>query len=143
MTTVDGPLSGTADTTTYRYNGARERIGTISPDPDGSGPMKMRAQKVTYDSHGLVTKVEAGTVNGTSDSDWAAFSSLQEVQTGYDSYLRPVTQSLVSGGTTYALTQTSYDAVGRAQCSAQRMNPSAYGSLPSAPPESLRLPWPC
>jgi len=53
------------------------------------------------------------------------------VQTGYDSYLRPVTQSLVSGGTTYALTQTSYDGLGRVQCTAQRMNPSVYGALPS------------
>jgi hypothetical protein len=32
----------------------------------------------------LVTKVEQGTVNSQSESDWAAFSSLQEVDTGYD-----------------------------------------------------------
>jgi YD repeat-containing protein len=37
----------------------------------------------------------------------------------------------VSGSTTYALTQTSYDADGRVQCVAQRMNPSAWSSLPS------------
>jgi YD repeat-containing protein len=42
-----------------------------------------------------------------------------------------VTQSSVSGSTTYALTQTSYDADGRVQCVAQRMNPSAWSSLPS------------
>jgi RHS repeat-associated protein len=131
LLTVDGPLSGTADTTRLRYNAARERIGTVSPDPDGAGAMKMRAQKVTLDTHGLVTKVEQGTVNSQSDSDWAAFASLQAVETGYDSNLRPVTQSLTSGGTPYALTQTSYDSAGRVQCVAQRMNPAAFGSLPS------------
>jgi RHS repeat-associated protein len=70
-------------------------------------------------------------VNSQSDSDWAAFSSLQEVDTGYDSNFRPVTQSLISGSTTYALTQTSYDALGRVQCVATRMSPSYFGSLPS------------
>ena len=75
--------------------------------------------------------VEHGTVNSQSDSDWAAFSSLQEVDTAYDSNARPVTQSLVAGGTIYALTQASYDALGRVQCTAQRMNPATFGSLPS------------
>jgi RHS repeat-associated protein len=129
--TLDGPLSGSADTTRYRYDPARRLVGVTSPDPDGSGSMKPRATKTTYNSSGLPTKVEQGTVNSQSDSDWAAFSSLQEVDTGYDSNFRPVTQSLVSGGTTYALTQVSYDAVGGTQCSAQRMNPTYFGSLPS------------
>jgi RHS repeat-associated protein len=131
LTSVDGPLSGTGDTIVVRYNSARERIGIVAPDPDGTGSLHNPAQRVTYDSHGLVTKVEQGTVNSQSDTDWAAFSSLEEVDTGYDSNLRPVTQSSVSGSTTYALTQTSYDADGRVQCVAQRMNSSAWSSLPS------------
>jgi RHS repeat-associated protein len=131
LTSIDGPLSGTGDTTVFRYNSARERIGAVAPDPDSTGSLHNPATRVTYDSHGLVTKVEQGTVNSQSDGDWAAFSSLQEVDTGYDSNLRPVTQSSVSGSTTYALTQTSYDADGRVQCIAQRMNPSAWSSLPS------------
>jgi RHS repeat-associated protein len=131
LTSIDGPLSGTGDTTVIRYNSARERIGIALPDPDGTGSLHNPAQRITYDSHGLVTKVEQGTVNSQSDTDWAAFSSLQETDTGYDSNLRPVTQISVSGSTTYALTQTSYDADGRVQCVAQRMNPSAWSSLPS------------
>ncbi|MEA2998958.1 MAG: hypothetical protein QOK17_791 [Sphingomonadales bacterium] len=131
ISALDGPLSGTADTTTFRYNASRERIGTVAPDPDGTGSLHNRAERLTFDSHGLVTKVEQGTVNGTSDSDWAAFASLQEGDTSYDSNLRPVTRSLISGSTTYAVTQTSYDADGRVQCAAQRMNPSAWSSLPS------------
>ncbi|HEX8240839.1 MAG TPA: RHS repeat-associated core domain-containing protein [Allosphingosinicella sp.] len=132
LLTVDGPLSGTADTTRFRYNAARQLIGSVSPDPDGAGALKMRARRATIDSHGLVTKVEQGTVNSQSDSDWAAFSSLQEVQTDYDSNARPVVQRLVSAGTTYALTQTSYDSLGRPECVAQRMNSAAFSSLPSS-----------
>jgi RHS repeat-associated protein len=43
-----------------------------------------------------------------------------------------VTRKLVAGGTAYALTQTGYDGLGRAECVATRMNTAAYGSLPSA-----------
>jgi RHS repeat-associated protein len=129
--TVDGPLSGGADTTRYRYNSAREVVGIVSPDPDGTGSLHHLASRTTYDGAGRVTKVEQGNVNSQSDSDWASFSSLQEVDTGYDSYHRPVTQSSVSGSTTYAVTQTSYDSLGRVQCVAQRMNSSAWSSLPS------------
>jgi YD repeat-containing protein len=131
ISTVDGPLSGTADTTMYRWDADSELVGVVSPDPDGSGSMKMRALRNTYNADGQVTKVEQGTVNSQSDSDWASFSTLQEVDTTYDSSARPVTKSLVSGGTTYALTQMSYDGEGRLQCTAVRMNPSVYSSLPS------------
>jgi RHS repeat-associated protein len=131
MISVDGPLSGTADTTVVRYNSAREVIGTVGPDPDGTGSLHNPAVRTTYDSHGLVTKMEQGTVNSQSDSDWTGFSSVREVDTGYDSNLRPVTQSSISSSTTYAVAQTSYDADGRIQCVAQRMNPSAWSSLPS------------
>ncbi|HMG47933.1 MAG TPA: hypothetical protein VK614_10790, partial [Allosphingosinicella sp.] len=131
LLTVDGPLSGTADTIRYRYNGARQVIGTIGPDPDGVGALHHRATRVSYGDEGQ-SRVERGTVNSQSDADWASFATLEEVQTEYDSHSRPVVQRLVSGGTTYALTQTSYDSLGRPQCVAQRMNDTQFatGSLP-------------
>jgi YD repeat-containing protein len=76
--------------------------------------------------------VERGTVDGTSDGDWAAFGALEAVESSYDTLGRAVTTRLTSGGTTYVLSQTSYDAKGRTECTAQRMNPSAFGSLPSS-----------
>ncbi|HEY0411754.1 MAG TPA: RHS repeat-associated core domain-containing protein [Allosphingosinicella sp.] len=130
--TVDGPLSGTADTVRYRWDADRRRVGTVSPDPDGAGPMKMRAERVTYNGDGNVTKVERGTVLSQSDADWTNFSAAEAAETAYDALGRPVTQSLTAGGTTYALTQTSYDAKGRPECAAQRMNPAVFGSLPSS-----------
>ena len=131
LLTVDGPLSGTADTARMRYDSGRRVIGRISPDPDGSGGLKHRAVRNTY-TNGLLTEAEQGNVNSQSDSDWAAFSTLQETRTEYDANSRPVVQKLVSGSTVYALTQTSYDALGRPECTAQRMNSAAFGSLPSS-----------
>jgi RHS repeat-associated protein len=129
LLTVDGPLSGTADTVRYRYDAARRRVGLTSPDPDGSGSMKPRAVRTTYNSSGLPTKVERGTVNSQSDSDWSGFTALEAVETGYDSNFRPVSTKLTSGSTIYALAQTSYDAVGRTECVAQRMNPATFSSI--------------
>ena len=132
LLTVDGPLAGTADTTTLRWSLDRERVGVISPDPDGVGSLKRRAAKTTYNADGQATLVEIGTVTGTTDPDWAAFVSLEAVEIGYDANARPATSKLVAGGTAYALTQTSYDAIGRPDCTASRMNPAIYGSLPAS-----------
>ncbi len=130
--TVDGPLSGTADTTRTRYDADREVIGVVDPDPDGAGSLKNRAVRITYNADAQVTKTELGTVLSQSDADWANFVTAQEVDTSYDANARAVTQSSVSGGTTYALTQANYDSMGRPDCTATRMNPAIYGSLPSS-----------
>jgi RHS repeat-associated protein len=132
LLTVDGPLSGSDDTVTYRYDADRERVGTISPDPDGGGALKRRAIRTTYNNDGQPTLIEAGTVNGTADADWSAFASLQQRAMTYDVNARNATDSISSGGTTYSLTQYSYDADGRLDCTAVRMKPSTFGSLPSA-----------
>lgn len=130
LNTVVGPLVG--ETTTYRYDSADQVIGITSPDPDGPGPLTPRATRLTYRPDGQVVKQELGTVTDPSDTAWANFSTAQEVDTGFDSNNRPNTQLLVSGGTTYALTHRSYDALGRPDCTAIRMNPSTWSSLPSA-----------
>jgi RHS repeat-associated protein len=133
VTSIDGPLAGTADTTTLRYDGARRRIGAVSPDPDGAGGNPRMAVRTTFRADGQVGKVEQGNVAGTSDSDWAGFTTLSETQTEFDGSNRPFVQRLVSGATTYALTQTGYDGFGRVRCVAQRMNMSEFAtsSLPS------------
>lgn len=127
---VDGPLTGSADTTTYRYDALRRQVGVIAPAP--SGGASNVAARTTYDSQGRKTLVETGTTSGQSDSAWAAFSPAQATETTYDSYDRPLTQSVKSGSTVYALSQASYDSRGRLDCSAVRMNPAQYGSLPTS-----------
>jgi RHS repeat-associated protein len=125
--TIDGPLSGSADTIRFRYDLARRTIGAVGPDPDGGGSLKHRAVRTTY-TNGLPTSVEQGNVNSQSDGDWAAFAPAQRVEQIYDANARPVAQRLISGSTTYALSQTSYDALGRTRCVAQRMNPATFAS---------------
>jgi RHS repeat-associated protein len=132
LATVDGPLSGSADTVRYRYNAARQVIGVAGPDPDGGGSLTHRATRVTYDGAGRASSVEEGSVASQSDTDWAAFTASRRVEQTYASN-RPTVQRLISGSTTHSLTQTGYDSLGRVMCVAQRMNPAEFGtsSLPS------------
>ncbi|MBX3593785.1 RHS repeat-associated core domain-containing protein [Sphingomonas sp.] len=132
LTARDGPLSGSEDTILYRYDGKRRAIGMVGPDPDGVGSRKRRAQRLTYDVAGFNTKVEAGIVDGPSDTDWANFVTTQTVDIGRDGDGRPTRQVLSAGGTVYGVTDMSYDAAGRADCVAQRLNPSAWGSVTGA-----------
>jgi YD repeat-containing protein len=131
LKTVDGPLAGTDDTTTYRYDAGRRVTGVVGPDPDGGGVRKPIAQKMTYGNDGLTLK-EVGIVDDAGDTAWASFSSQEQVAISYDANARPVKSELKSGGTTYAVSQTSYDAIGRVDCSVQRTNPATFGSLPGA-----------
>lgn len=132
LTSVDGPLSGNADKWTYRYDAARQLVGIVSPDPDGAGIRKPTAQRISYNNDGQVTLRETGIVNDASDIAWAGFSSLEQAALAYDTNGRPTQTILKSGATTYAVTQTSYDALGRVECTAQRMNPAIYSSLPGS-----------
>jgi RHS repeat-associated protein len=133
VASVDGPLPGSDDTTTYRYDSARQAVGVIGPDPDGGGPLLRRAVRNTYNADGAVTLAEQGTVNGLTDPDWSAFATLQRQATDYDSYGRPLTaRQQDAGGTTLALQQVSYDAAGRTDCTATRMNPGTFAGLPGS-----------
>lgn len=133
VATTDGPLSGTSDTTLYRYDDARQRIGVVGPDPDGGGAALNRAQRLTYNASGQVTLAETGTTPGYTDPNWASFSAIIKTATTYDSYLRPVETRQQSGaGSTVSVTQVTYDTAGRPSCTALRMNPATYSSLPSS-----------
>jgi len=127
---TDGPLPGTADTTRSFYDASRWKVGEIGPDPDGAGPLAYRARKTTYANDGQVTLVETGKT--TSQADMSSFSALQQVFTDYDAQRRAAKTSLVVGGATQMVTQYGYDAAGRQICSTVRMNPAAFGALPSA-----------
>ena len=131
-TTVDGPLSGSADTARTRYNVAGADDRTISPDPDGAGALKHRARRISYNSDGQVepdrdrhgrqpVRRRLGGVRGAREGAAGLYVGAGPPCSGY-----------VSGGTTYALTQTSYDALGRVDCVAQRMNSAEFASLPAS-----------
>lgn len=131
VATVDGPLAGTADTTRYRYNGARQRIGMVGPDPDGAGPRVHAAQRTTLNAKGQIATQQTGTVASQSDADWAAFSALTTVTSSYDANNNKVRETVSGTAGDISVTQLSYDSDNRLKCTAQRMNPAAWASLPA------------
>ncbi|TCM12142.1 RHS repeat-associated protein [Novosphingobium sp. PhB165] len=122
---VDGPLAGSNDVTVYKYDLARQQIGIISPDPDGAGTRTPRAIRVTYNADGQVKQQELGTVTAQSDAAWAAFQPLETYTTGFDANARPISNSITAGGTVFALSQASYDNMGRVKCVVTRLNVGA------------------
>jgi RHS repeat-associated protein len=129
VVTQTDPLSSVSYTF---YDAVRAVTGTISPDPDGAGAMKRRAARLTYNADGQVITAEQGTLNGTAASDLAGMTVLRKVDTNYDSVGRKAQNAVTAGGTLYAVTQYSYNGAGRPECSARRMNPAMFGSLPSS-----------
>ena len=134
LLTVDGPLPGTADTSGFQYDADRQLTVAIGPDPDGAGALNRRARRFTYDGNGNVTRVETGTATSLTGPFTKATTG-ERIDIAYDTVGRRSSISLVSGiitPVTQAVTQFSYDAKGRPDCSAVRMNPAIYGSLPSS-----------
>jgi RHS repeat-associated protein len=129
VTSVDGPLAGTADTSNIAYNVAREPTLAVTPDPDGVGTGNPRlAQQINYAASGLVTSVK----EGTADAAGTTFTATRQSAFGYDAYGRQITTAMQdANGTTYGLTQSSFDNRGRVQCNAVRMNSAAWGALPA------------
>jgi RHS repeat-associated protein len=129
---VDGPLSGSADTTRIYYNALRQTTGVVGPDPDAGGTLKHRAVRTTYNSVGQPTVVERGTVTNQTDSAFSTFALLEKQDTVYDSFGRAVQSRAYSGSSISALSQFSYDTRGRPECTALRMNSATFGSPPSS-----------
>lgn len=122
LSTVTGPLGGAGDTTQNWYDADRRLIGVVGPDPDGTGDLKSRAVRYTYNGDSQITAVERGTTLGQSYSQWLSFAPLQQTATVYDSAGRRSRESFLAGGTTYSLTEYSYDTLGRPDCVAIRMS---------------------
>ena len=129
--TVDGPLSGAADTTRFYYDAAGRLFGLVEPDPDGGGPLLYRAVRATYNAVDQPTVVERGTVTNQGDTAFSTFAVLEKQQTVYDSFARPSQTRLLNGTSTVALTQLNYDNRGRPLCTAVRMNPAIFSSPPA------------
>ncbi|MDB5691070.1 MAG: ParB-like nuclease domain [Alphaproteobacteria bacterium] len=132
LVTIDGPLPGPGDTTRYVYDGLRRLVATVGPDPDGAGPLPVAAIRMTYNADNQPTLAETGHAVDQSDAALAEMMVDRQISTTYDSEGRKATETLIAGGAAQSLTQFSYDPVGRLQCTAVRMNPTAYGSLPAS-----------
>jgi RHS repeat-associated protein len=127
--TVDGPVGGPTDTTRYYYDSLRRQIGVVSASPDGTAVY--RATKIAFNAIGQVSDVQGGTVTSQSDTAFSSFAKIAEQDTMYDAYARPLYARIWNGGSVAALTQFSYDIMGRSRCTTARMNPAVFASLPA------------
>ena len=135
--TVDGPLAGTDDITVYRYDSARQLVGLVGPDPDGVLAGLNRAHRMTLNSRGQVTKLEAGTTVGQSDGAWAAFNPLIAINSSYDNYGRLLMVEQPNGSAApVSQEQWSYDAAGRMLCGTVRMTMDSTVPADACTPET-------
>ncbi len=131
------PASASPFTTVSRFDAAGRLLGTIAPDPDGPGPLGFPAVRNSYDAAGRLVKVEKGELASwqgpsVAPASWTFSSIAQTVDTVYDALDRKVKESVSGSSGTATVTQYSYDLAGRLECTAVRMNPAAFGSLPAS-----------
>ncbi|HEX9932462.1 MAG TPA: hypothetical protein VGB08_06420, partial [Allosphingosinicella sp.] len=132
LTSVDGPLTGPHDTARFRYDAARRRTHSISPDPDGAGPLLHRAERLIYRADGQVEAAETGTIDNPMAAGGGTFTLLDRVEREFDASNRPVRSTLRVGGAAQARTAIAYDALGRVSCTALRMDRSDFGGTTPA-----------
>ena len=122
MLTRDGPLPGTDDTTTYRYNAGIQLDGIIAPDPDAGAGQQHLARRNIYDDNGNVVRIDRGTLTSASAA-WGTLDRLNYTQFGYDDVARQIwARTSAQGGTVLGKTEFSYDAGSRLDCTAVRLN---------------------
>ena len=144
-TTVDSTLFGLNLTTTFAYDAQgdmtevvdprnivvgdfthdldRRPVFTIQADPDGAAPHPRPAAKSIYDPEGRVVESDTGTTTSATGTDFATTLAVMDT---YD----PVGNKIEETTPTRA-TQFSYDGDDRLLCTAARMNPAVFGSLPA------------
>lgn len=143
---VQAQTSPSAYTSATRYDALNRVTGTIAPDPDDAGPLKFAATRTSYDAAGRPITVETGELaswqpESVEPKNWPSalispttgFTLLSSVETSFDALDRK-TKEVAKGsdGAIVSVVQYSYDATGRLECTAQRMNPAIYASLPAS-----------
>ena len=116
----------------FLYDAVGRKVGTIGADPDGAGPLPQIAQRLTYNNDDQVTRVEDGTVTGSTAAALAAMNVVRVTNNTYNSIGQKIQVSVSGAGGSTTLTQFSYDTVGRPLCTVVRMNPAAFGSVTNA-----------
>jgi RHS repeat-associated protein len=140
-----GPPTGALPyTSSTRYDAGNRVTGTISADPDGAGPLPFRAVRNSYDGAGRLIRQETGTLatwqsEAVAPAAWTGFIVHRFVDTQYDAMGRKTRETRsgyytpgAGSPTIFGLTQYGYDALGRPDCTALRMDLSSYGTLPAS-----------
>lgn len=135
--TVDGPLAGSDDSVRTLYDLALRRVkGVVAPDPDGTAAgatAKPAAIRYLYDTAGRLERTEQGVVDGRDDNQWSTFQPSAAQVSKFNSDGRVEQSRTIGGGVTTSLTETKYDAAGRIECVAVRMNANALDATYYSP----------
>lgn len=127
----------TASDYTYgtRYDAEGRVTGTLAPDPDGTGMLRYLAVRTTYDPAGRPVTVENGELaawqgESVAPASWSGFTVYTSVVSTYDAVDHKLSElARGSDGAPVSLVQYHYDAGGRLDCTAVRMNRAVYASL--------------
>jgi RHS repeat-associated protein len=127
LLSVDKPRSDVNDISYYRYDILGRKTWEISP-PSADGTRQ--AKRFTYrDSDDQVIAIENGSIPNETSAELTVFD---RTDLAYDSRRNVVQQTLSAGGQKQTATSNSYDMLGRLECTAERMNPAVYDSLPAS-----------
>ena len=129
LLSTDGPLPGSDDATYNRYDVHGRRTWEIGPR--NKTGFRSAKRYVYRDNDDRVKRTDAGYVN---DATSTVLTVISRTDLAYDEQRNLDREAVASGssGPVEALTQRSFDLLGRQQCEARRMNPSAFGALPTS-----------
>jgi RHS repeat-associated protein len=131
LLSADGPLPGSDDATYSRYDVYGRRTWEIGARSlEG---LRIATRTSYRDSDDKPVSSETGTLPDETSTNLTIF---RRTDISYDSRRNPVREAVsgVAAGaaTTFRVTDKSYDDQGRLDCSAVRMNPAVFASLPAS-----------
>ena len=123
----DGPLAGDGDASYARYDPYGRRTWEIgAAGASGARPATRFAYRNADDK---VLQADAGSIPSATST---VLTMLHRTNHGYDSQRNPIFEWVTSSGTTHTFIQRTFQASGRLECEARRMNPATFGALPSS-----------
>jgi RHS repeat-associated protein len=131
ITQADGPRTDANDVKNFVWDKQRRVRLLIDSDPDGAGALPRLAVRTSYDRDGLVISSEKGTTTNSSGSDFVAAETTSNIYDLVGNRIRITTPA--------GVTQFAYDQDEKLLCTAVRMNPAVYGSLPLDNPATSDL----
>jgi RHS repeat-associated protein len=123
---ADGPLPGSDDAAYSRYDILGRKIWEIGPKGENGLRQAIRTTYRAADSQVLrvETGMVAGDVTATSPGTLTFLNNevLRQIDTEYNARRLAVKSTVSAAGSVYSITQMSYDARNREDCSAVRLN---------------------
>ncbi len=132
VTSVKGPRTDVDTTSYFTYDADRQNLFAIQPDQDAGGSHPRVATLKTYDDAGHLIETDRGTTTSITGSPFTVNNWVKDVLDPDANKMLETTGTGSSGSavTTTAM-QYTYDGANRVLCTAQRMNPGQYTTLPS------------